>query len=207
MYYYMEDICKQEMLRRDSILYISTEYWMYVLREVPKDSDFSTSDSRAGKSDFSVRGFPAEPPSRAGDSLLAGAPLSEGAFPNDENPPSRGSKISHLLGITPPISLELGTPKRSAGLWLSCESAAGMSVPEASVTEHDGAMTLENDVGTARQSPDVQSEAEACAVKAGPDDFFRARVGTPDSGHVSAALLPGEPICHRSVRSADGRPI
>jgi hypothetical protein len=122
--------------------------------------------------------------------------LSERTFPDDENPPSRGCKIPHLLRVTPLISKELGTPKSRVGLGLGCEWAAGMSVPEASVTEHDSPVTLQNDVGPAGQMPGVQSEPESRTMQPGSDDFFGAGVRTPNPGHVSAALLPGQPIRH-----------
>jgi hypothetical protein len=56
-------------------------------------------------------------------------------------------------------------------------------MPEASMTENDGIVFSEAEVGTARKPGNMKAKAETMAVKAAPEQQFRSGILAPYPGH------------------------
>ncbi len=101
--------------------------------------------------------------------------------------------------IPSPVPVDLGGPELGAGLGDAEELAAGVSVPEASVDEDDGAVLGEDDVGFAWEGAvlgSVDGEAESEAVEDGADGELGLGVARADARHHLRAFFGGEDVGH-----------
>src|SRR5437899_1319731 len=73
------------------------------------------------------------------------------ALPNREHSPSRPSQAGNVEPVAPYVPLEFGVPVRQMRSGTILPGAASVSVPEASVDEHDFAPSGENQIGTSGQ--------------------------------------------------------
>jgi hypothetical protein len=111
------------------------------------------------------------------------------AFPNHEHTPAELAERGFGAGVTPSIGPEFGYPNGPSGFRSGGPRAALVAVPEATVNEHHGPVSRQDDVGRAGQSPRTHSEAEPGPMKERPDAQFRGGVARADSRHDSASLF------------------
>jgi hypothetical protein len=127
----------------------------------------------------------------------------EPAFPNDNDSPSIVEKRLGLPVISHHVHGELLVPERSTTLRPVCQSAAGMSVPEASMYQDDRLVPPQGDVRMARKTSNMQTKSVACCVQPPADDQFRARVGPANAGHVCTTLKCAQRVRHGSAAPSE----
>ena len=80
-------------------------------------------------------------------------------LPDGKDAPAETLQRLLDVGVALDISGELRQPVVQIRRWLPAPVAAIVLVPKASVDEHDGAMSREDDVGRARQITAMEAEA------------------------------------------------
>lgn len=74
-----------------------------------------------------------------------------------------------------------------------------MSMPKATVYEHNGLMTCEHNIRCTGQGALMQAKPKSELMKQGAYDSLGRCVGGPHSRHISAALLGRDPVGHGPV--------
>lgn len=72
-----------------------------------------------------------------------------------------------------------------------------MLVPKASVNEHHGLVTSQNDIGLSWQSRRVESKSKATGMQEAPNHEFGLRVAAADGRHHATSGLLIEDVSHR----------
>ena len=120
-----------------------------------------------------------------------------------------------MLAVPQHVAAELLFPVRDVALGHRRSLAAPVSMPEASMYEHDAAMSRQDDIRVAGQVLAMQSEAISHPMNHRADHALRGRVLASDAAHNPASFLDGERIRHvdeyrqsalRSQRTIPARP-
>ncbi len=122
------------------------------------------------------------------------------AFPCDDDPPASGFKLAGNPAVPDHVPLELVFPESNVGLWIGCNLAAFVPVPEAPVDKDCGLVPGKDDVWLPRQAC-VKTEAKAKRMKRPSQGQFGRRVARPDPGHAPGTLLRGKEIRQAVPRS------
>jgi hypothetical protein len=111
----------------------------------------------------------------------------EFAFPDDEDTPAKILQPLPISLVAFDVPVQLRFPELRPRPGSVCEPAAGMTVPEAAVDEHNRPVTGQDDVGLPGQIPHVQPVAKATGMEMPPNHQFGLRVTPADPGHHAAA--------------------
>ena len=115
-----------------------------------------------------------------GDVVSAGFLAFESAFPNYRDPPSRIEKRFDITPVTGDIFVEFLAPIIYVGS-RGRRRAAPMSVPEASVYEHDGLESGKDNVRRTRQAFVVEAVSQSKLMQRLPERQLRTGVLLPDT--------------------------
>lgn len=111
------------------------------------------------------------------------------ALPNHQHGPSRLVQFLPRLGVPLHGRVELIAPEFNTTGRHSRPTTARVSVPEATVDEHDNAPRSEYQIGAARQVAPVKAEPKAMAMKVVAHGQFGLRVFRPNPGHDLASFF------------------
>jgi hypothetical protein len=87
------------------------------------------------------------------------------ALPHNHGSPAEGSQGAQYPLVSGHVLFKLRRPEREITLWRIRETASGMSVPEAPMNEHDGAMPRQHHVWPSRKFHSIKSESKSEAMK------------------------------------------
>ena len=110
--------------------------------------------SRCRNRGFGVRLIPPGFRGRLGATFLEGLLEAKGersavrrlAFPDNERPPTERPQCAHHFLVAIDVRAELLGPERQIALGRVCESASGVSMPEAAVNEDSSPMTSQDNI-------------------------------------------------------------
>jgi hypothetical protein len=125
------------------------------------------------------------------------------AFPCDDDPPAPGFKLAGNPAVPDHVPLELVFPEGNVGLWIGCDLATLVPVPEASMDEDCRLVTGKDDIWLTRQAC-METEAKAKRMKRPSQGQFGRRVARPDPGHAPGPLRGGKEIRHLVTSSGAG---
>ena len=112
--------------------------------------------------------------------------VSQLAFPNDQDVPSRVYKRPEVLPVTHPIALKLRKPIRLVTLWFAQAFGTIMYMPEATMNEDRQLPSDPREVRFAGQVFSVQPIAsEPKVTNNSSDDELRSCVLAADAPHVA----------------------
>ena len=117
-------------------------------------------------------------------------------LPYRQHLPPHGRQGSSILLIPGDIPRELAGPELWPGCRCISKRASGMPVPETSVDKHDRAVSGEDEVRPARQSPQVQPVPEAACMQVTTHQHLRSGVLATDCGHHSRPCFRINYVCH-----------
>lgn len=126
--------------------------------------------------------------------------ISRLTLPYRQNLPPHGHQSSSIRLIPGDIPYKLFGPELCTGRGRSRKSASRMPVPETSVDKHDRAVSGENEVRPARESPQVQPVPEAAGMEITPHQHLRASVLATDRRHHSRAGCRINYVCHADAQ-------
>lgn len=92
------------------------------------------------------------------------------------------------------VLLELFRPEFLPRLGCGCPLAAFVPMPKATVHEHHGAVSWQDQVGFARQVLGVEAEPESIAVEKTSNDSLRLGILGTDAPHNVGPLLLGKNV-------------
>lgn len=118
-------------------------------------------------------------------------------LPENADAPTERLKFRDVSDVAIAVPVELLRPKICSGLRHRRLPATFVSMPEAAVDEHDGAVPWEDEVRRPGQIATMQTEPKPLRVRNTPHDQFRSRVLLPDRSHMGAARLLIEDVGHQ----------
>jgi hypothetical protein len=102
------------------------------------------------------------------------------------------------------VLVELLRPEVDVALGCIREPAVGVTVPEATVHDNDGAISWKDDIRTTGEPGDVKSEAAAHAVQNGPDLALGRSIPPADSRHVPTSAFWRQSVGHLDLMCVPG---
>lgn len=110
--------------------------------------------------------------------------------------PTKGFQFRFVADISGNIAFNLLFPEFNIGLWQPEILTSFMPMPEASVDENDGLVFLQNNIRSARQFSDLNTETHTTGEKILPHNYLRLRILPFDGRHTAAPLLRCHHVSH-----------
>ena len=139
-----------------------------------------------------------QPPDQARDRCVRSVPP-QCALPDDGDAPAPVLELPVLPLVPLHVRPELLLPEPRTGCWGSRIRAIGMPVPVAAVNHADRRVPRQNEVGAARQRPDMESIAKTRGVKRSTKRQLRSGVLALDPGHHPGTNFGADDVSHQGA--------
>ena len=123
----------------------------------------------------------------------------QGALPDDSDAPTHFSELPVLPLVTLHVGPELLLPEAWTGRRGCCIWAIRVPVPVAAVNHADRRVPRQNEVGAARQRPDMESIAKTRGVKRSTKRQLRSGVLALDPGHHPGTNFGADDVSHQGA--------
>lgn len=118
------------------------------------------------------------------------------AFPDNDCLPAHFPKLKVIALVPRNVLLELVRPEFLPCLGCGCPLAAFVPMPKATVHEHHGTVSWQDQVRLARQVLGVEAEPESITVEKASNDSLRLGILGTDAPHNIGPLLLGKNVHH-----------
>lgn len=123
----------------------------------------------------------------------------QGALPDDSDAPTHFSELPVLSLVTLDVRPEFLLPEVWTGRRGCCIWAIRVPVPVAAVNHADRRVPRQNEVGAARQRPDMESIAKTRGVKRSTKRQLRSGVLALDPGHHPGTNFGADDVSHQGA--------